>query len=337
MWRAIGHEWATNLLAKSIENDNLSHAYLFTGPSNIGKTTLALDLASALNCHGSSSPCGECVACRKIAAGTHPDVRVLSGENKAIGIDQIRQLQREATLSPFEGNWRVHVLCDFQNATTEAANCLLKTLEEPPAYEVLVLTAPEADLLLPTVVSRCQPLTLRLLSTTKIRDALQNSFAVPREKAELLARLSGGRIGWAISAIQDDSVLTSLHDNLNSLVSLLKVKGTHRWSHIDSLDQKPGALKATLDLWSCWWRDVLMLKMGCKDQMINLNTDYELSEAANNFSPEEIYDVLKATLETQRQLQHNANVRLALEVLFLKYPLMTGTNQRAKMARSVAR
>jgi DNA polymerase-3 subunit delta' len=165
-WQTIGHEWAVELLQQSLETDRVAHAYLLSGPPQIGKTRLALDLAQALNCEQPEPPCGQCPACLKIERGTHPDVRVIEGEGAggSIKIAQVRQLQREAVLSPYEGRYRVFVLRRMDLATLEAANSLLKTLEEPPAQVVLILTAVQAEQLPSTVISRCQRLDLRPLS-----------------------------------------------------------------------------------------------------------------------------------------------------------------------------
>jgi len=322
MWDIVGHEWAVGLLAQSIAQGGVSHAYLFTGPAHIGKTTLALEFAAALNCTGSEVPCGECLACQKIAAGTHPDVRLISGEGKAIGIEKVRQIQHEAILSPFEGHWRVHILSDFQDATHEAANCLLKTLEEPPKREVLLLTVPEADLLLPTVVSRCQVVVLRRLPIAVIAEALQTRWKVHAEHAGLLARLSGGRLGWAIAAAGDSSILEKRKQCLDQLMSLLRVQGVHRWPYAKELCKTPSTLKGVLDLWSTWWRDMLLLKMECPAQVTNLDRRDNMMQAVELLDPLEIRMALQSTRAAREQLEHNANTRLTLEVLFLDYPLL---------------
>lgn len=322
MWNVVGHEWPVRLLARSIANESVSHAYLFAGPAHIGKTTLALEFAAALNCIGPEAPCGECLACRKITAGTHPDVRQISGEDTAIGIDQVREIQHETVLSPFEGRWRVHILSDFQEATPEAANCLLKTLEEPPKHEVLILTAPEADLLLPTVVSRCQVLVLRLLPISTLEEALQTQWELDASVASFLARLSGGRLGWAIKAAENRSVLEERKQHLDQLVSLLRVQGVHRWPYAQQLSATPKALRGILDLWSTWWRDVLLLKAECSEHMTNLDQQDGLMETVRLLDQQQIRTALQATRRTREQLERNANARLALEVLLLDYPLL---------------
>ena len=138
----VGHAWAMELLLSGLATGRVSHATLIAGPPNIGKTTLARTFAQALVCTGAASrPCRECSACRRVVSGNHPDVRILESDNQPIKIEQVRDLQRELALAPYEGRWRVAILTAFERATPEAANALLKTLEEPPAPAILMLTA----------------------------------------------------------------------------------------------------------------------------------------------------------------------------------------------------
>ncbi|TET38214.1 MAG: AAA family ATPase, partial [Dehalococcoidia bacterium] len=161
MWQVIGHEKAVALLERSMKGGKLSHAYLFVGPPHVGKMTLAMNLAQALNCRGEERPCGECPQCRRIARGVHADVQVIGLEGRMeIGIDQIREMQHAASLKPFEGRNRVFIIDGADHLSHEAANCLLKTLEEPPPNDQLILLAANERLLLPTVLSRCQKLEL---------------------------------------------------------------------------------------------------------------------------------------------------------------------------------
>ena len=154
-WQTVGHDWAVTLLRRSLAGGRVAHAYLFSGPPQIGKTRLALELAQALNCAQPDPPCGRCPSCLKIARGTHPDVRLVEGEGAggSLKIDQVRALQREAALAPYEGRYRVFILRQMDRATLEAANCLLKTLEEPPGHVVLGLTAVYPESLPLTIVS----------------------------------------------------------------------------------------------------------------------------------------------------------------------------------------
>ncbi|MEW5958887.1 MAG: AAA family ATPase, partial [Chloroflexota bacterium] len=147
--QVVGHEWAIDLLQRQVEQGQAPQALLLTGPPHVGKSTLGRFLAQSLNCRSHSRPCGQCLSCRKFGSGNHPDIRLLDDDEETIKIDQIRELQRELSLSPHESQYRVVLLCNFERATTSAANALLKTLEEPAEQVVLILTAPDPSRLLP--------------------------------------------------------------------------------------------------------------------------------------------------------------------------------------------
>jgi DNA polymerase-3 subunit delta' len=317
----VGHEWAVELLTNSLTKGHLSQAYLFAGPPRVGKTTLALYLARALQCLDEQArPCGQCSACRRIERGTHPDVRLVEEPQGSIGINQIRALQREMALSPFEGRWRVYVLSDFQQATIEAANCLLKTLEEPPPKVVLVLTATQVELLLPTIVSRCQVLNLRALPVAIVAHALQASWGVEPTQAQLLATLSQGRIGWAIAAARDDGLLQNREKSLVALEQALHQSRTERVSLAQQLCQNPETLSDLLDAWRGWWRDVMLAKSGNGLAVVNVDRRQTVLNEAQHLATDQILGSLRATEECAEQVEQNVNPCLALEVLLLRLP-----------------
>ncbi|RMF26035.1 MAG: DNA polymerase III subunit delta', partial [Chloroflexi bacterium] len=149
-WPVIGHEGAVALLQRAVMTGRLGHAYLFTGPTGVGKGTLAQALAQAVLCTGDAPPCGRCRACRLVEAGHHPDLHWLAPQDGSLKIEQVRELERQLALTPVEGSRHVAVLEGMEQATVGAANALLKTLEEPPPAVLLILLTEEADALLPT-------------------------------------------------------------------------------------------------------------------------------------------------------------------------------------------
>jgi DNA polymerase-3 subunit delta' len=253
MWPIVGHEWATALLRRSLAEDRVGQAYLITGPPQIGKTTLARTLAQALNCmhpQAAERPCGSCRACRLVHKGNHPDVQIIEPDGVYLKIDQIRALQHQVALSPMEGRWKVYILREMERATVEAANALLKTLEEPPAHAVLLLTASEAEALLPTIVSRCQPIPLRPLNWQVVEQALGECWQVSPEHASLLARLSGGRLGWAVEASRESSVLERQSQRLDELQQALLGQGrAERFAYAEKLSRNPATLREVMVLW----------------------------------------------------------------------------------------
>lgn len=320
MWQVVGHKWAVDLLKRALASERVAHAYLLTGPPQIGKRSLALNFAQALNCLDQEKPCGQCLACSKIAHGSHPDVQVIQGEGRTIKIDQMRTLRHEAALFPLEGRWKVYIIRQMEQATAEAANCLLKTLEEPPSHVILMLTASEAEALLPTIVSRCQVLNLRPLATETVQRSLQERWGVDAKRAQLLARLSGGRLGWAVAAGQDDAILDQREKHLDEMMELMGQGRVERMGYARQLSHNPEAVRELLHLWLSWWRDLLLTASGSSAGIVNIDRGGTLRVQAQRYSLAQVRDFVKALRAAAWRLEHNANTRLTLEVLMLGLP-----------------
>ena len=320
MWQVVGHKWAVDLLKRALASGRVAHAYLLTGPPQIGKRSLALNFAQALNCLDEEKPCGQCLACSKIAHGNHPDVQIIEGEGGTLKIDQMRTLRHEAALSPLEGHWKVYIIRQMEQATTEAANCLLKTLEEPPSNVILMLTASEAEALLPTIVSRCQVLNLRPLATETVQASLQERWGVDAERAQLLARLSGGRLGWAVAASQNDAILEQRERHLNEMMALMGQGRVERLEYAQQLSRNPEAAPGLLYLWLSWWRDLLLATSGSSVGVTNVDREDTLSTQAQRYSLGQVRDFVEALRTAAWRLERNANTRLTLEVLMLSLP-----------------
>jgi DNA polymerase-3 subunit delta' len=320
MWQVVGHEWAVELLEHSRANGRVAHAYLLIGLPQIGKTTLALNFAQALHCLGEDKPCGQCRSCLKIAHGNHPDVRVIEAVNGTIKIDQIRSMQREVALSPHEGRWKVYIIRQMERATIEAANCLLKTLEEPPDQVILMLTASDIDQLLPTIISRCQVLNLRPPSALLVQKVLEGRWGVDPERARLLARLSGGRLGWAVRASEDEAILRKRERRLDEMMELMGQGRVERLRYAQQLSRSPDGLREVLDLWLIWWRDLLLIKGSSSTEITNIDREVTMRSQALGYSLTQVWDFIEALRTAVWQLEHNANIRLTLEVLMLSLP-----------------
>lgn len=330
-WQIIGHSWAIDLLSHGLDSGQIAHAYLFTGPAQIGKTTLAKAFAQALNCQEPDPPCGHCPSCLKVTKGAHPDLHVIEGEGAggSIKIEQVRALQREAALKPYEGRYRVFILCQADRATAEAADSLLKTLEEPPSHVVLILTASHARAMRPTVVSRCQMLDLRPAPDSLLAKALEERGAPP-EKARLLARLSGGCVGWALNAWNEPSILVRRQQNLDQLVALLTSTRVERLEAAAALSRDADLARQTIDLWVAWWRDLLLFCGNPDACLMHLDRREEIARLAPQIGLSRSWAALRALETTAAYLDANVNTRLALENLLLKLPrLLTAENHYA--------
>ncbi len=351
-WRTFGHDASVQMLDAANRTGRLSHAYLITGPDQVGRKTLAIDLACLVNCEPQPDLFGEapvldlasCPAAQRIRKGQHADVRVIdrstplkddsagsggegASERQNISINHVHELQREAALKPFEGKARVFILDDADELSAPAANALLKTLEEPSEDVFIVLIAPDADSLPETIVSRCQRIRLRAVSTDLIAEKLVDKFEADPEQAERLSRLSAGKPGWAISALQDPAVLELHAQTATRILSALSAGLEERFSYANELSgrfrrDRDGVL-GELQRWLEWWRDIAVAKAGLPENVMNSNWLEAIDEIAKQLSEPQISQGANSVSGAIAALEANAIPRLALEVMALEMPAVT--------------
>lgn len=329
MWRIIGHAWAANLLRRHVAAEAVRHAYLLTGPDGVGKRTLALRLAQAWSCQDppeAGEACGQCRACRTIEAEAFPDLHLLhpAEEGSAIRVEAVRELERALSLAPYEGRGRVAILDSFQLATEGAANALLKTLEEPARRVLLLLTAPAAEDLLATVVSRCEVLRLRPVPRDEIEAALRGEGA-PEGEARWLATAAGGRPGWALRMWRDPKKRQAWARSVDEMAGLLAAgrserlayadRLVRRWKDLPSYEEKRAALLEHLEPWSAALRQAMRSRLGVEGAL-----DGAGAELARAGSGETMIRAVRALEWTTEAVRRNANLQLALEALLLELP-----------------
>jgi DNA polymerase-3 subunit delta' len=327
-WGMLGHQWAVDLLAEHIVRNQIRHAYLLCGPEGIGRRTLALRLAQALNCPDVSpagDPCqmATCRSCRQMEAMQHPDLSVVQAEaaGSTLKVEQVRELQHALALHPYEGRWRIALLLRFQEATVSAMNALLKTLEEPAPRVILILTAESPESLLPTIVSRCEVLRLRSLPFDQVSQALAEDWGLETTQAEHLAHISAGRPGYALQLYKNPDLLEQRQARLEVLQRLLSASRVERFAFSEGLVKDEQELRGLLLLWSSYWRDVVLCAAGTELPLVNTDWIDQIRAEAGRFGLPVAYQMLSSIQRTLRLIDEtNVNQRIATEVLMLDMP-----------------
>ena len=333
-WNLLGHEWAVDMLRQHVAHNTTRHAYLFSGPPGLGRRALALRLAQALNCSNPPAPgepCFECRDCKQIKAMQHPDLNIVEptilddkkqpipNPDGEIRISQVRDLHRAINLKPYQSKFRMALFLRFHKANDNAANALLKTLEEAPPHAILILTADTPEQLLPTIVSRCEILRLRPLPPSIIEaDLIEQGMDARR--ARLLAYISDGRPGYARRLLEDETLLDERESRLNDLQTLLPASRVEKFAYAEKLSKDKDAMRKTISIWISYWRDVMLRAAQTDVNIINAdrNAEIELLAASLDLSrARQIISLLENALE---QMDRNVNARLLMEVLLLDLP-----------------
>lgn len=330
MWHTVGHANAINTLKRSLIEKRLSHAYLFVGPSNVGKMTLAVDLAKAVNCLEVEKPCGECNQCNRIQNKLHADLHIveISEGNETshvnIGINQIRDIQKKANLKPYEGKFRIFIVNEAELLSDEAANSLLKILEEPPEQVIMILLATDDGALLETVISRCQSFELRPISLEIVLRELRIKMPDAGDLVDKIACLSRGMIGWAFQVATYPELLDKYDEKLKICEKTFASRLDERIAYADvmasSFRKNRISVFDEITLWLHWWRDALMIKEGAPELVVNVSRIDVINEMVDNLTSKQIVAVIVTLRETIRNLKLNVNPRLCLEHLMLTLP-----------------
>ncbi|HZR43372.1 MAG TPA: DNA polymerase III subunit delta', partial [Ktedonobacteraceae bacterium] len=328
-WNIVGHEHSIDILRRTLAAQQVRHAYLFSGAPRIGKSLLAQRFARTLLCTGGPDPriaplepCNTCLACRKVLHGNHPDVHVITKapDKQFILIEQIRELQSGASRRTLEGRRNIFIIQDAHEMNLQAANCLLKTLEEPEPDVVLLLTVPDAGLLLPTIISRVQLIPMQLLTFSQVKNALVQRWEVEPDEADLIASLAAGRMGWAVKAVEDEDMLSERRAQLELLANLPATNKVKRFDFVQHLGTDAEKVQSLLELWLLWWRDLLLAANGCLDLTVNVDMRDLLKSQAAKIGVAEAQRMVQAILQTREAIEQNVNTRVALEVLMLDMP-----------------
>ena len=325
-WNLVGHEWAVDMLKKHVVNGTTRHAYLFAGPPGLGRRTLALRFAQALNCQtpvGEGIPCGTCRDCKQIEAMQHGDLTVIQAETQGgtLKVDQIREARRTLTFKPYQSKYRVAIFLRFQEANDNAANALLKTLEEAPSYAVLILTADNPEQLLPTIVSRCEVLRLRPLKIEEVQRALEIR-ELEIGQAKLIAHISSGRFGYALKLIESESLLEKREERLNDMQSLIAASRVEKFAYADKLARDKDSMRQAILIWLSYWRDVMLRTAQAGTPLVNVDRNVEIEDLAGQLDMSVARGVVRGLENALEKMERNVNSRLLAEVMLLDLPKM---------------
>lgn len=316
----IGHRRIWEALTRGADKNKLAHAYLFYGPARVGKTTLAKNFIQWLFCREKKNArekdeqaCGVCRSCREIMNNSHPDLLLIAvgNESPEIGIEQIRNLRRRLLFRPYKAPYKVVIIEEAQNLTGEAANAFLKTLEEPSARTLIILTSSAGDSVLPTIFSRCQPIKFSLVPADQMNNGLA-AWGASAAVAEKILRLAAGRPGCAKILLENRDFLSEREKNLKTFEDILKADLPFRFEAARELSQDVGAAKEILSQWLLWSRDRLLEAAGRPDLLIG-------GRKTVLFTPFFLLNICREIKNADRLLSNSSlNARLILEILLIK-------------------
>lgn len=317
----IGHKQIIEHLQNAISMDKVSHAYIFNGPDKAGKMLLANSFAAALQCeqHGTDG-CMACHSCKQVISGSHPDIIYLQHEKpNTISVDDIRtQINNDVEVKPYASPYKIYIIDEAEKMNQQAQNALLKTIEEPPAYAVILLLTTNADSFLPTILSRCITLNLKVVPDQTIREFLMKEYNVPDYQADICTAFAQGNVGKAIQLAGS----AEFNEIKASAVQLLRrMKDIELYEMMEAIKQI-GDYKLSIndyfDIMTIWYRDVLLYKATSDaNNLIFKDEVYDIKTQASKSSYNGIETIIKAFEKAKRRLNANVNFDLVMELLLL--------------------
>ena len=318
----VGHEEIKAHLQEAIKKKNPFHAYIFDGDIGVGKETMAKTFAAGLQCQddkGHEKPCKECIACRQTESMSMPDVIWVTRAKTDYGIDEIReQVIGTVDVRPYTGPFKVYIIPDAERLNEATQNALLKTLEEPPEYVVILLLTSNISELLPTIQSRCLTLEFHPLSTGTVEDFLITQCGTPDYIAKESAAFAQGNIGKAIRyADASDDFVNRKNKILEILKNVDRMDVSDMVETAKSLGAKREELRDYIDLMMLWYRDVLIFKATKNiNQLIFQNESQAIANEAQTRSYEKIEEIIQAFDRAKVRIKANVNVDITMELMF---------------------
>lgn len=317
----VGHEDIIKHFKRSIETGKVSQGYIINGEAGSGKKTLTRALAKTLQCEaGGTEPCNKCKSCKQSDTGNQPDVIwVTHDKPNTLTVDEIRdQVNKDITIKPYSSRYKIYVIDDAHLMTVEAQNTLLKTIEEPPEYAIIILLTNNIDKLLPTIISRCIVLNVKPIRERDILDYLMDELELPKEKADFCMDFAQGNLGKAIRLATSEEYQEIKEDVIKILTGIPTMSVDDIIYALKKLDHQKMRTTDYIDLMMMWYRDILMLKVTGNAGRLMFKEYYsDIKKQSAHISYEGIENVLKAMDKAKVRLQANVNFDVAIELMLL--------------------
>lgn len=317
----IGHKREIAHLEQAIKTGKISHAYIFNGDKGAGKKTLADAFAMALQCTGEGErPCGECHSCRQAAGGNHPDIIYVQHEKPtSIGVEDVRtQLTGDIQIRPYNGRYKIYIIQDSEKMTVQAQNAILKTIEEPPEYAVILLLTTNEQSFLDTIRSRCVTLNLKPVPDSQVKAYLMEQTQIPDYQADICAAFAQGNIGKAVRLASSDDFAAIKASAMQLIRNAGKMEISEIIDYVKEVQEYKVSIQDYLDILALWYRDMVYFKATRDiDGIIFRDELRTIRETVRVCSYEGVEEVMKAIETAKTRLSANVNFDLTMELLFL--------------------
>lgn len=318
----IGQESIKKHLQTAIKTGNLSHAYIINGEYGSGRQTIASALAKTIQCQSKTDDtdaCGVCTSCKQAESHNHPDIKYITHDKTSISVNDIReQLNNDISIKPYSSEYKIYIIPDANKMTEQAQNTLLKTIEEPPVYAIIILLTENCDSLLPTIRSRCVTLTMNPIEKDKICTYLENKFQLEPEQAQIAANYCQGNIGKAIRFASSSDFIEMKNQVLKLLKNLDSMDIASIIDTIKEFSTHKNDINDYLDLMLLWYRDVLMFKVTKDANLLLYSDEYSaISEQATKRDYENIENIIAAIDKAKVRLKANVNFDVTIELMIL--------------------
>ena len=317
----VGHEDIIAHFKSNIETGNVAHAYIISGDAGSGKKALAYAFAETLECEaGGTEACGTCQSCLQVSTGNYPDIITVTHEKpNLISVDEVRdQLINTIDIKPYKGKHKIYIIPDAELLNVQAQNAMLKTIEEPPAYAVILLLTTNLDKLLETVKSRCLKLQTKPIRERDVLAYLTNVMGLTKEKAYFCLDFAQGNLGKAIKLAGNDEYAAIVDSVVGVLAHIDEMDVETLGKAVKDIEQFKMSMNDYMDLMMMWYRDAMMLKVtGNVDKILFKNEFSTLKKQAGKLTFKSIEDKIDAIAKAEQRLLANANFEVTIELLLL--------------------